>query len=121
MNRHERRAQKRKKRLATSPTSNEDATQQPQESFSKSEHLGPGPDLRELRNSGANPQDRSQSNRGGILARSFAKILLSDWVIARVNHPEAERLLLSLAFETGRNDAIDRIVRKQALRGHIQQ
>jgi hypothetical protein len=54
--------------------------------------------------------------RPGILLRVFARILLSKWVVNRLRHPEAERLVISFAREAGRHDVADQIVRRQALR-----
>ena len=52
----------------------------------------------------------------GFLSRCFASILLSRWVLKRVHHPEAERLLIALAMEGGRPEVADELVRRQAMR-----
>ncbi|MBX7198918.1 MAG: hypothetical protein K1X51_06030 [Rhodospirillaceae bacterium] len=38
----------------------------------------------------------------GLVLRMFAKILLSDWVLKRVHHPDVRRALASLAAQAGR-------------------
>lgn len=46
----------------------------------------------------------------------FSKVLLSRWIVARVQHPQVEQLLISLALESGRPEVADQIVRRQALK-----
>ena len=51
-----------------------------------------------------------------LLLRLVAGALLSKWVLARVKNPEIERLLISVAMESGRTDAADELTRRQARR-----
>jgi len=57
-----------------------------------------------------------KTQQPGIILRVAAKILLSQWVLARVQHHDAERLLISLALEVGRRNVADALLRRQALR-----
>jgi hypothetical protein len=51
-----------------------------------------------------------------LLLRLFSRILLADWILSRVQNPQVEQLLITLAMESGRPEAADRIMRRQALR-----
>jgi hypothetical protein len=51
-----------------------------------------------------------------LVIRALAKILLSPWVLARVQHPDVERLLISFAVQTNRIDVVDELTRRQAMR-----
>jgi len=51
-----------------------------------------------------------------LVIRALAKILLSPWVLARVQHPDVERLLISFAVQTNRVDVVDELTRRQAMR-----
>lgn len=61
---------------------------------------------------GAAPAD-VYSGRPGLVLRMFAKILLSDWVLKRVRHPDVRRVLASLAAQAGRPE-LSETLRKQA-------
>lgn len=39
--------------------------------------------------------------------RIFAKVLLSQWVLKRVNHPDLRRVLASMAVQAGRPDVYE--------------
>ncbi len=50
------------------------------------------------------------------MTRLLARVLLSRWVLARVHHPDVERLLISFASEANRTEVADELIRRQALR-----
>jgi len=56
------------------------------------------------------------SEKPSFVIRALAKVLLSSWVLARVQHPDVEQLLMSFAIQTGRQDVADELVRRHALR-----
>jgi hypothetical protein len=58
----------------------------------------------------------SAKPKSGLVMRFFSKLLLSRWVLKRVDNPEVERLLMSVALEANRKDVIDELTRRQALR-----
>ena len=66
--------------------------------------------------SDAAPQLPAKQRGPKFLIRVLAKILLSDWVLKRVQHPDAERLLMSFATEVGRPEVVDELVRRQSMR-----
>lgn len=43
----------------------------------------------------------------GLLLRLFAGVLLSKWVLNRVQHPDVRRALASLAVQAGRTDVLE--------------
>lgn len=43
----------------------------------------------------------------GLVLRIFAKVLLSQWVLKRVNHPDLRRVLASMAVQAGRPDVYE--------------
>ena len=51
-----------------------------------------------------------------LMVRVLAKILLSPWVLARVQHPDVDRLLMNFAIQTNRIDVADELTRRQAMR-----
>ena len=51
-----------------------------------------------------------------LITRLLATVLLSRWVLARVEHPDVERLLINFATEAGRVDVADGLIRRQTLR-----
>ena len=52
------------------------------------------------------------SGKPGFVLRMFAKVLLSKWVLKRVNHSDIRRVLASLAAQAGRTD-LSEILRRQ--------
>ena len=52
-----------------------------------------------------------------LITRLLASVLLSRWILARVQHPDVERLLINFALEAGRHDVADELSRRQTLRG----
>ncbi|MBF0563443.1 MAG: hypothetical protein HQL37_15850 [Alphaproteobacteria bacterium] len=46
----------------------------------------------------------------GLLVRLAARILLSRWIIRRMQHPEARRVIAILAVEAGREDLLKELV-----------
>lgn len=59
---------------------------------------------------------RTPPARPSLLTRLLARVLLSRWVLARVHHPDVERLLISFASEANRTEVADELIRRQALR-----
>jgi len=53
------------------------------------------------------PQAPVATNRPGLLLRVFAGILLTRWVIKRVQHPDVLVIMRQLAQQTGRADAAE--------------
>lgn len=53
------------------------------------------------------------SGKPGVVLRFFARILLSKWVLKRVNHPEVRQALASLAAQAGRPE-LSETLRRQA-------
>jgi len=41
-----------------------------------------------------------------LALRFFARLLLARWILTRVNHPDIVRVLLQVAHQVGRDDAI---------------
>jgi len=50
--------------------------------------------------------------RPGLALRIFARILLSQWVLNRVHHPDIVRILMQMAQQVGRTDAIAQLAVK---------
>jgi hypothetical protein len=50
--------------------------------------------------------------RPGLGLRLFARILLSQWVLKRVHHPDIVRILMQVAQQVGRTDAIAQLTVK---------
>jgi hypothetical protein len=59
---------------------------------------------------------RHEPPKPKLFTRLLAKVLLSRWVLKRVQHPDVERLLISFATEAGRTDIADELVRRQLTR-----
>jgi hypothetical protein len=69
------------------------------------------------------PVDRlvnAPTHKPALITRLLATVLLSRWVLARVQHPDVERLLINFATEAGRFDVADDLARRQAMRGQNQ-
>lgn len=64
------------------------------------------------------PDASAAAARPSFLLRAFSRVLLSQWVIARVDNPQVEQLLMSLAMEAKRPEVADQILRRRALRAH---
>jgi hypothetical protein len=58
-------------------------------------------------------QNDTQPSKPSWLLRVVSRVMLSRWVRARVQNPEVERLLISIARETGRMDVADELMRRQ--------
>jgi hypothetical protein len=52
------------------------------------------------------------AERPGVLLKLFSRILLGNWVLKRVNHPDLLTILLQIAEQTGRTDAVVQITTK---------
>jgi hypothetical protein len=63
----------------------------------------------------AAPMQTAGPAKPTLTVRLLSKILLSRWVLARVQHPDVERLLMGFATETGRQDVVDELIRRQAM------
>jgi hypothetical protein len=55
-------------------------------------------------------------HKAGLLTRALAHVLLSRWVLKRVQHPDVEQLLTSFAREAGRLDIADELTRRRSTR-----
>jgi len=73
-------------------------------------------DLNVVANTAAPSYDDASAPRPSLFMRALARLLLSNWVLKRVQHPDVERLLMSFAAETGRQEVVDELIRRQALR-----
>ncbi len=47
-----------------------------------------------------------------LILRILAKILLSSWVLNRVQHPDIERLLIAFATQVNRPEVADHLIRR---------
>ncbi len=52
------------------------------------------------------------AGKPGFLLRAVAKVLLAQWVLRRVNHPQVLGLLSEVARQTGRFDVVTQISKK---------
>lgn len=52
------------------------------------------------------------SGKPGLVLRAFAKVLLSNWVLKRVHHPDVRRALASLAAQAGRRELSETLRRQ---------
>jgi hypothetical protein len=65
---------------------------------------------------GATAPSAHEKPKAGLGMRLFSALLLSRFVLKRVKQPEVERLLMSVALEAGRQDVVDELTRRDALR-----
>lgn len=54
----------------------------------------------------------SETSRPSRMMRIFARLLLANWVIKRVHHPDLVAILLQIAQQVGRADAVARLTVK---------
>jgi hypothetical protein len=47
-----------------------------------------------------------------FLLKAFGRLLLANWVLKRVNHPDLLVILLQIAEQTGRTDAVVQLTTK---------
>ena len=47
-----------------------------------------------------------------FLLKAFSRLLLANWVLKRVNHPDLLGILLQIAEQTGRTDAVVQLTTK---------
>ena len=58
----------------------------------------------------------NEKPKAGLGMRLFSALLLSRFVLKRVKQPAVEQLLMSVALEVGRQDVVDELTRRDALR-----
>lgn len=54
----------------------------------------------------------AKPERAGFMLRAMARILLSQWVLKRINHPAALYALSQIAQQAGRMDVLTQLDRK---------
>ena len=62
------------------------------------------------------PPDSTGQAEPGLFLRLFARIVLSPWILKRVNHADVERLLAGVALQAGRPEVARELLSRSGSR-----